>query len=157
MPVQNPVSTTQADSVTGHPIEQKSTSNAAWVEVRGNAAYPAGAVAVTAASGNVANASAVATIPAVAGKTAYLTGYEITGAGATAGLPVIATVVGLITGTVSHIVVAAAGALVANVPVIVEYGVAVPASAVNIDIVVTVPAFGAGNTHSTVVSHGYYI
>jgi hypothetical protein len=39
------------------------------------------ATPVTAGSGNVANASAVATIPAVAGKTAYISGFTISGAG----------------------------------------------------------------------------
>jgi len=157
MGVQNPVSTVQADSVSGNPIEQKSTTNAAWVEVRGAVAYPVAATPVTAASGNVANASAVATIPAIAARTAYLSGFEITGAGATAGLVVSATVTGLITTTLTYTVVAAVGVAVGNQAIIVSFDPPIPASAVNTAIVVTVPALGAGNTNSTVVSHGYYI
>lgn len=119
--------------------------------------YPSGATAINAASGNVANANAVATLAAVAGKTTYITGFEVTGAGATAGLPVIVTVVGTITTTLSFIAVAAVGALVANTPVIVEFPVPIPASATNTTIVVTLPALGLGNTHAAVVAHGFQL
>lgn len=119
--------------------------------------YAAGATPVTAGSGNVANASSVATIPAVANVTAYISGFEVTGAGATAGLPVIVTVTGLISGTRSYIVAAATGVLVANDPLVVQFSPPIPASGENTAIVVTVPAFGAGNTHSAVVSHGFYL
>ena len=147
--------TTQKDSTSNVEVEQKSTAGAAHVLLAGSPAYPSGATAITGASGNVANASAVATLAAAASVTTYITGFEVTGAGATAGLPVIVTVTGTVTGTLSFIAVAAVGALVANSPLIIEFPVAIPASAVNTAIVVTVPALGAGNTHSTVVSHGY--
>lgn len=145
----------QEDSVTGASTIQKSTLGAAHTLPRGSPPYPAGATPVTGASGNVANAAAAATLAAAAGVTTYITGFEVTGAGATAGLPVIVTVTGGIGGTLSFIAVAAVGALVANAPLLVEFPVAIPASAVNTAIVVTVPALGAGNTHSTVVAHGY--
>lgn len=123
----------------------------------GGAAYPQGATAVTAASGNVANAVAAATLAAVAGKTTYITGFEITGSGATLGSIVTATVTGTITGTLSYTVAAIAGALLINTPLIVEFPVAIPASAANTTIVVSMPALGAGNTNATVVAHGYQV
>lgn len=120
-------------------------------------AYPAGATPITAASGNVANAAGVATLSAVAGKTTYITGFTCTGSGATAGLPVNVTVVGTISGTLTYTAVAAVGALVANTPLNIQYPVAIPASATNTTIVVTLPALGAGNTNASVVAHGYQL
>lgn len=152
-----PVITVQNDSVSGVATSQKSTSGAAHVLPQGSPPYPSGATAITAASGNVANAAAVATLAAAAAKTTYITGFEVTGTGATAGLAVSVTVTGTITGTLTYTAAAAAGVLVANSPLIVEYPVAIPASAVNTAIVVTLPALGAGNTNATVVAHGYQL
>lgn len=156
MSVLNASSAVNADSVTGLPTEQKQTAGAAWT-LSQNGPYPVNSTAVTGASGNVANAAATASLPAVAGKTTYITGFEATGAGATAGLPVSLTVVGGISGTLTYTAVAAVGALVANTPVIVEFPIAIPSSAVNTAIVVSMPALGLGNTHASVVVHGYYI
>lgn len=112
---------------------------------------------ITAASGNVANASAAATLAAVAGKKTYITGFEVTGTGATVGQAVSVTVVGTVTGTLTYTVASATGVLVANSPLIVQFTTPIPASAANTTIVVTCPALGAGNTNSTVVAHGFQI
>ncbi len=112
---------------------------------------------ISGSSGDVANASAVATLAAAAGKTTYITGFEITGSGATAALPVVVTVAGVIGGTMTFIYSAAAGALVGNQPLVIEFPEPVPASAVNTAIVVTCPALGTGNLHSAVVAHGYQL
>jgi|EndMetStandDraft_5_1072996.scaffolds.fasta_scaffold188977_2 hypothetical protein len=109
---------------------------------------------VNVSSGNVANAQAVATIPAVAGKRNYITGFEVSGSGATAGLPVTVTVTGL-DNTLSYTYSAAAGVLVANQPLVVSFPQPLPASAVNTAIVVTCPALGSGNTNNTVTAHGF--
>ncbi len=150
------------DSDTGHLFMrttagwlQVGTLGAQNVSTYQASAYPAGATSVTGASGNVANAAAAAALPAVAGKTNYVTGFEITGAGATAASNVIATLAGVITGTLSYIVTAVAGATVGNRPVIVTFSPAIPASAANVAITLSVPALGAGNTHSAAVIHGY--
>lgn len=119
--------------------------------------YPRGAVPITASSGNVANAAATATIPAMSGKTAYITGFEITGAGATVGLVVSPTVSGVVGGTLTYSIAAIAGALLMNQPMIVPYFPAIPASAPNTAISVSCPALGIGNTNNTVVAHGYYL
>lgn len=119
--------------------------------------YPPGCTPLIAGSGNVANASAVATLTPSATATMYLSGFEITGSGATAGLPVTVTVAGLLGGTRSYTYTFAVGALVGNTPLIVEFEHPLPASAINTAIVVTCPASGAGGTNNTVVAHGYYL
>lgn len=119
--------------------------------------YPDGSTAITAASGNVAAATAAATLAAVAGKTTYIAGFSISGAGATAGLPVIVTVTNTITGPLSYVYVAIAGVLLANEPLHVSFNPAIPANAANTTIVVSCPTLGVGNTHNAAVAYGYQI
>lgn len=119
--------------------------------------YPVGATPITNSSGNVANASAVATLSGVANKTTYIAGFQVTGSGATLGLPVTVTVAGLISGTNSYTYCAIAGVLLGNTPLIVKFDPPVPASAVNTAIVVTCPALGSGNTNNTVSAQGYQL
>lgn len=121
-----------------------------------NSDYPAQARPLIAASGNKANASAAATLTPTALTTAFITGFEVTGSGATAGLPVTVTVAGLLGGTASYTYTFAVGVLVPNQPLVVQFAPALPASAVNTAIVVTCPASGAGGTNNAVVAHGYY-
>lgn len=116
---------------------------------------PGGATRTTSSSGNVAAASAVATLTSAVGRTMFITGFEVTGAGATAGAVVNVTVTGTIGGTMTYTYTAATGATVANTPLIVEFPLPIPASATNTNIVVTCPSLGAGNTNNTVVAHGY--
>jgi len=119
--------------------------------------YPAGATPVAASSGNVAAAVATATLAGAAGRTTYLTGFQVTGSGATAGLPVIVTVTGIIGGTLSYIYTATVGILLPNTPLAVAYAPALAASAVNTSIAVSCPSLGLGNTNNTVVAHGYLL
>lgn len=121
-----------------------------------NSDYPAASVALIAGSGNKANASAAATLTPTALTTAFITGFEVSGSGATAGLPVTVTVAGLLGGTQSYTYTFAVGVLVGNSPLVVQFAPPLPASAVNTAIVVTCPASGAGGTNNTVVAHGYY-
>jgi hypothetical protein len=109
-----------------------------------------------AGSGNVANASAAATLTGTATTTVYISGFEVTGSGATTALPVTVTVAGLLGGTRSYTYSFASGALVANTPLIVAFDPPLPASAINTAIVVTCPASGTGGTNNTVVAHGFY-
>lgn len=118
--------------------------------------YPNGANIVTATSGNVANAVATATLAAAAGKVTYLTGFEITGSGATGALVVTVTVVG--SGTLaSYTYTFVAGATLANQPLIVEFTHPLSAGAVNTTIVVSCPASGLGGTNNVVNAHGYQL
>lgn len=118
--------------------------------------YNEGATALIAGSGNVANASAAATLTPTATTTAYISGFEVTGAGATAAAVATVTVAGLLGGTRSYTYTFPAGVTVACTPLIVSFFPALPASAVNTAIVVTCPASGAGGTNNTVVAHGFY-
>lgn len=119
---------------------------------------PASATAKIATSGNVANAAANATLAAPGvGLKNYLSGFEVTGAGATAGAAVTVTITGLLGGTISYTYVAATGATVANQPLIVEFSPPLPASGNNVAIAVQCPALGAGNTNNTTVAHGYFV
>lgn len=119
--------------------------------------YPIGATPITAASGNVANASAAATLAAAASKTTYITGFEISSSGATAGAVVTITVTGTVTGTLSYTYAAPTGVLLMGTPLFVEFPFPIPASAVNTAIVVTLPALGTGNTNATAVAHGFQL
>lgn len=112
-------------------------------------------VAVT--SGNVGNASAVATMPATAGKTNYLDGFDVTGAGATAGGVGAVTVTGLAAGTIIYNLVVPAGVTTSIIPLQVRFNKPLPASAANTAIVVTVGAFGAGNTSSVATAYGFRV
>ena len=123
----------------------------------GAAGYPSGATPVTAASGNQANAVATATLPAAAGKTTYITGFQLTAAGATAAAVVSATVTGTISGTLTYTFVFPAGATAAAQPLVVEFPEPVPSSAVNTAIVVSLPAGGAGNTNAAVNAQGFQL
>ncbi len=132
------------------------------VPVALNSQYPVNSVttaptAITAASGNVANASAAATLAGVASKTTFITGFEITSDGASVALCVNPTVTGTVTGTLTYTYCAPAGVLVMATPLIVPFPLAIPASAVNTAIVVTLPALGTGSANATVVAHGYQL
>jgi hypothetical protein len=112
------------------------------------AELPAGGTAIAGTSGNVANASAAASLAAIAAKTNYVTGVEFTFSGATAASVVVATVTGLLGGTQSYIVAVPAGAVVGGTPLLIKFHPPHPASAVNTAITATIPALGAGNTNA---------
>lgn len=121
------------------------------------APYPDGATALTNSSGNVANAAATATLTSASSRLAYLSGFEITAGGATAPAVVTATVTGLLGGTLSYTFPAVTGAAVAAAPLVAVFNPPLPASAANTNIVVSLPALGAGNTNACAVAHGYLI
>lgn len=117
---------------------------------------PAGGTPVHASSGNVANAAAVATLPGVAGKTTWLTSFEVTAAGATAALDVNVTVVAGAT-TLTYAFTFPIGAAVGAVPLVVVLPAPLSAGAPNTPITVTLPAGGAGNTNAAVNAHGFQL
>ena len=121
------------------------------------APLPSGATAINGASGNVANANAVATLAGASSKTTYITGFEITAAGATAAASVIVAITGTKDTTLSYIFTVPAGAILAADPLVVEFPYPIPASATNTSIVVTCPALGAGNTNAAAVAHGFQL
>lgn len=118
---------------------------------------PKGATPLISASGNKANAEAAATLAAVAGQELWLQGFDVRGAGATTGLPVIVTVTGLQgDSTIEFIYVFSAGVLVPTQPLFFNPSEPLKAAAGS-NIVVTVPAGGSGNTHTAVVAWGYLL
>lgn len=116
---------------------------------------PVGTPVVTGASG--ANAVLNGTLPAVPNKTNYLSGFEITGGGATVGSIVQLNLVGLLSGTVAYRVPVPTGATLGVTPLIVEFNPPIPASGPNVAIIANLAAFGAGNTDAAVVAHGYVL
>lgn len=121
-----------------------------------------GGVPTANSSGNVAASSAVATLPKAAGFTTYITGFDISGSGATGASIIQVTVTGLPTaiGTLTFNVVIPAGATTAiggtgnpgYIPI--RFPDPIPASAANTAIVVTAPSFGSGNTAACVTAYG---
>jgi hypothetical protein len=118
-------------------------------------ATPVPGTPLAASSGNVAAATATATLPAAANQVTYISGFEVTGTGATAALAVTCTVTGIVGGTLSYTYAAAAGVAVANQPLIVEYAIPIPASGPGVAIVVSCPSLGAANTNNTIDAHGF--
>lgn len=114
----------------------------------------AGGTAVAGTSGNVANASAAASLTAAASKTNYVTGVDISFAGATAASVVTATLTGLLGGTQSYSIAVPAGAAVQGTPLTLRFTPPHPASAANTAITITLPALGAGNTNAAVNIRG---
>lgn len=113
------------------------------------------AVPITAASGNVAAATATATLAAAAGKKTYLCGFSITSTGSTAAGVVSPSVTGTITGTLTFTYASVAGATLANQPLVIPFNPCVPSSAANTAIAVALPSLGTGNTNATVNAWGY--
>jgi hypothetical protein len=104
----------------------------------------------------VANATLTITLGALPGKTTYVSGFEITGLGATAVTTVTATLATLNGGqTFSYSIAVPAGVTTGIQPVQVQFVPAIPATAVNTVITLTVPAFGAGNTLVCGTLHGW--
>lgn len=115
-----------------------------------------GGTPITGGSGNVANASAVATLAAGGvGVTTWISGFTVTAAGATAGANVQVTVAGLLGGSRVYVFNFPTGATVGAAPLNVQFPSPIPASGTNTAITVTVPAAGAGNTHAAVVATGF--
>lgn len=144
------------DSATGRSATQKATGGATWVMIAGGL-QPAASTALSSSSGNVAAATATATLAGAAGQTTYLSGLLISGAGATAASVVTATVTGLAGGTMSITVPVPAGAAVGITPLYLDFNPPLPASAANTAIVLSLPSLGTGNTNATVSAWGYRI
>ena len=120
------------------------------------APYASAQTPVSAASGNVANAPASASMAAVVAKTNYVCGVEFTASGATAASVVSPTITGLSGGTVTYTFAAPVGVSVEATPLLLQFTPCLSASAVNTAITATLPALGSGNTNATVSIHGFY-
>lgn len=107
-------------------------------------------------TGNKAAASGTATLAHDSNYTVFVTGFEITGSGATAASVVQATL-GPVIGnkTLSYEIAVPAGATVGVAPLIVQFPVPIPAKDLATDIVLTVPSFGTGSTNACGNIHGF--
>lgn len=110
---------------------------------------------ISAASGNKAAAAATATFTKTGVTLTYVTGFEVTASGATAGLPVLVTLTGVLGGTLTWIFTFPAGVLVGATPLVVEFDPPLPSVDVNTDVVLTLPSSGSGGTNAAVVMHGF--
>ncbi len=126
------------------------------VDASGRQAVYGGGTDIT-ASATGAAAAISATLAAAASKTTYISGFAVTGAGATGASVITITVTGTISGTLNYKLAVPAGATSGVTPLIVEFARPIPASALNTAIVVNVPSFGAGNTDAAVVAHGFQL
>src|SRR5258708_6185896 len=119
--------------------------------------WPSACVPLVSGSGNLANASAVATLAAAVGLTTYLNGFFILAGGATLGLLVNCTISGLVGGTLTFPYAAVAGVLLLSAPIFANFSPGLPAAAPNTAIVVTLPPLGTGNTNAAVFAWGYQL
>lgn len=102
-----------------------------------------------------AAAAIAATLAGEAAKYTYITGFEVTGAGATGATVILVTVTGVQGGTQNFYIVIPAGVTTSINPLLVRFPTPLRSSGLNVNIVVNVPSFGAGNTSAAVAAHGY--
>jgi hypothetical protein len=117
------------------------------------------AISPVQASATAAAAASNAALPAVAGKTNWIEGFDLSGCAATTGSTIAVTITGLLGGTMSFSV-AIQGAVTnpafgGNGIYSVRFPEPLPASGVNTAITVNVPSFGAGSTAQSCSVYGY--
>lgn len=93
-------------------------------------------------------------VAGVAGKVTYLTGFEVGGGGASAGLPVPVTFSGLVVSP-QYFVQATAGATIAGTPLRVTFPQPIPAATMGTTVGITVASFGSGNVLAYVNLYGF--
>lgn len=106
-------------------------------------------------SATAASANTI-TVAGLAGKTIYVTGFEITGSGATATSDITITLASGGTTQATYVLDVPAGVTTANANLFVEYSSPIVGLASGNNAVLTVPSFGSGNTAAAVTIHGYY-
>jgi hypothetical protein len=107
-------------------------------------------------TGSLAAMPGTATLPAVPGATNQLSGFSITGGGATAASIVQGTITGLGIKPLTFDIAVPAGATAGISPVVVNFTNPIPASGPNVPIVLNLPSFGAGNTNAVGNIWGFY-
>lgn len=115
---------------------------------------------VVANSGTVAAATATATLAAVAGRTLFLEGFDLTGSGPTTASQINLTVTGLLGGTLNYTLTPLAGVLLNAFPngmLSVRFPTPLQASAANQAIAVVMPSLGGGSTGAAVTAYGFII
>ena len=118
-----------------------------------NGALPFGATPVTASNTGAAAAAVSATLPAVAGKTTYLTGFCVTATNPSAAVNGIVAVTGTVSGGLSFQFVEGVGLGGQLCPSLPK---PIPASAANTPIVVALPAITSGGA-GAVTAFGFQL
>src|SRR5262249_50052178 len=120
---------------------------------------PADGIQLSATSGVVSNASAVATLAGAVGRLTYISGFQIWALGATGASVASPTVAGIVGGTIVTFFSVVAGVALPcqPFPLDFKFPMPVPANGLNTAIVVTCPALGAGNTTTIVNAQGFQI
>ena len=122
-------------------------------EASGGSAAPA---FLTASATGAAAALAPALAAPGAGFTDWVTGFQVTGSGATAASVIVVTLTGVIGGTLSYELAIPAGVTAGVPPLTVSFPwPGLPAAAANAPITLNVPSFGAGNTNAAATLQGY--
>lgn len=113
------------------------------------------------ASASAAAAAATATLAGSAGYVTYITGFQVTGTGATTQATINVQVLGIAgtaaaaAGTALYKFQVATGGTAACQPLIVSFPVPIPAQAPGSAITVDYQSFGSGNLHSAVAVQGF--
>jgi hypothetical protein len=119
---------------------------------------PAGATAIFGNSAVVSAAIATATLAATSSRLNYITGFTVTGLGATAATMAAITVSGLAGGTQTFAAYPVPAGVGVSGPIMaVNLPNPIPASAVNTAINVNVASFGSGNVGAQSSVQGYMI
>lgn len=117
---------------------------------------PRGTVLYASATSS-ATTTATNTLTIPAGKMGYLDGFDIDGLGATAGAALAVTVTGLAGGTLTFDVGIPAGATVPITPASKRFNPPLQGTTTGVNIVLSVPGFGSGNTAFSANTYGGYI
>lgn len=116
------------------------------------------AAATMLSEGAVGTTGALAvTFAAVALKTNYVSGIQITGLGATSAALITVTLVGLLGGTRTWYIACPEGATLQMAPLIVPFPIPIPASAVNTALVLNTSAPGSGGGGIAANMQGYVL
>ncbi len=98
------------------------------------------------------------TFSGIAGYTFYLTGFEVSGLGATGASTISITISGTAsTNTPTYYIPIPAGVTTQITPLSQRFSEkGIQASGTNVSVTVNVPSFGAGNTNASCIAMGYY-
>lgn len=118
---------------------------------------PMRAIQKTIGGASVAAAVCTRTLAASATLLHWISGFDVTFAGATAASVVEVTVTGLMGGTLTFIVTVPAGATVAGTPLCVKFPAPIPATDKNVAVTLTVPSLGAGNLKANANLYGFCV
>lgn len=111
------------------------------------------ATVTSASATGSAAASVAATLTGAAGKTTYITGFSVTATNPAAAVNGIVTVAGVLGGTLSYQFVEPS---TTGAQLIVNFTTPLPSSALNTNIVVTLPAITSGGA-GAVTAHGFLV